>query len=180
MSYKLPSRRGRKKGVKNKPKVQKISQNPVCTEKAFEGLLGSENDDCLEFAKAMPTNKNKVKFESDDKRAINERLSVVEVMLKKYPYLKKDKNEILNMVLDKKSGIMNDYILEKIFIGDKHYYIDPTGNLIDNDIKLVGMVVTDKNNITNIHVFSDIENINKQISEWNKFAHNTFDKFLHK
>ena len=85
-----------------------------------------------------------------------ERLVAIEKILTMYPFLKKDRNMIINSILDKKEKLPDTYVLEKIPIKKKIYYLDPTGNIIDGNVKLVGFFVKNKNTVNSI-MFTDIE-----------------------
>lgn len=90
---------------------------------------------------------------------INERLMTVDKILEIYPLLIKDKEKIINHVLDKKKEIVKQFILERITVNKKHYYIDNSGNIFDENVTLVG---TKSNNTKINYMFDDtLKIINK-------------------
>jgi hypothetical protein len=70
------------------------------------------------------------------------KLSVVDKIFKKYPHLKKDKQNFIQEVLEekipKKIQQPIEYILDKIILENKVYYRDSYNNILDQDTKLVG------------------------------------------
>lgn len=70
------------------------------------------------------------------------KLSVVDKIFKKYPHLKKDKQNFIQEVLEekipKKFQQPIEYVLDKIILEDKVYYRDSYNNILDQDTKLVG------------------------------------------
>lgn len=74
---------------------------------------------------------------------INERIIVVDMMLKLYPQLEKDRKVIIDKVLCTAEEKIELYVLEKITIGNKSFYKDSSGYIVDTDINVVGMCVRD-------------------------------------
>jgi hypothetical protein len=71
-------------------------------------------------------------------KAIEIKLGTIEKIIECFPQLKKDKQVLINYVLGKSTPKPNDYVLDKVVIGNKVYYRDPCGLLMDANTKLVG------------------------------------------
>jgi hypothetical protein len=69
---------------------------------------------------------------------IKEKIIIVDKIVELYPNLKRDKQYILDYVLDNKLFQKKSDVLEKLNIKNKNIYMDSSGNLIDKNIKLVG------------------------------------------
>jgi hypothetical protein len=70
---------------------------------------------------------------------IQEKLKVIDKILDMYPLLKRDRLHIVDNILEKKRKKTVDYILEKFTHNDKSYYRDSIGNIIDENVNLVGI-----------------------------------------
>ena len=88
---------------------------------------------------------------------MDDRLKVINVILDMYPDLKKDKNDIINVVYGKLSK-PNKQIFTKIKLDDKELYIDTTGLVLDQNLNFKGLII---NNIR--YLFDD----NTDLTEYN-------------
>jgi len=80
---------------------------------------------------------------------MDDRLKVINVILDMYPELKKDKNDIINVVYGKLSK-PNKQIFTKIRLDNKELYIDTTGLVLDENLNFKGLII---NNIR--YLFDD-------------------------
>lgn len=129
----------------------------------------------------MPKNKadnpkQKVKvikqLESDDQtennillkknNVVRERLIAVNKIFEMYPNLKKDKNMIINNVLDKKEKKIEETILEKVKYSDIDFLRDQTGCLLDFNAKLIGIYIENQKEYK-YFLFEDTQKIIKSI-----------------
>jgi hypothetical protein len=72
---------------------------------------------------------------------INERIIVVNIMLKLYPNLEKDRKFILDKVLCIAEPKVELYVLEKIKVGETICYKDTQGYIIDTNINVIGISI---------------------------------------
>jgi len=104
----------------------------------------------------------------DDKQLktdiIDEKVQVINIILDLYPSLKKDRQNIINIVFGKLNK-PNKYIFTKILLDNNTYYIDSFGMLMNDSLDFKGIV---NNNI--IYLCKDITK--------NKF--DKFNKYLKK
>ena len=96
-----------------------------------------------------------IKNNNDDK------LQVINIILELYPTLKKDRQNIINVVFGKLNKPIK-YILTKIMINNYVYYIDTYGLLFDNTITFKGIM---KNN----ELFLLNDNYDIELEEYNKY-----------
>lgn len=87
---------------------------------------------------------------------IQERIIAVDIVLKLYPQLEKDRKHIIDKILYTTEQKIELYVLEKITIGQFSFYKDANGYLIDSDINVVGVTVTE--NDTDKYVLFDSMN----------------------
>jgi hypothetical protein len=80
---------------------------------------------------------------------MDDRLKVINVIIDMYPELKKDKNDIINVVYGKLSK-PNKQIFTKIKIDNQELYIDNTGLVLDENLVFKGLII---NNIR--YLFDD-------------------------
>lgn len=71
----------------------------------------------------------------------DEKLKVIDIIIEMYPELKKNKDEIINNVLNRH---IKQYILTKYVINNNIYYIDPYGMIIDKDVNFKGCFYDNK------------------------------------
>ena len=93
---------------------------------------------------------------------LNERIAVIDMMLKLYPQLEKDRQYILERILYNAQPKIELYVFDKITIGNKtDYYKDSHGFILDADVNVVGICVQE-NNISKYLIFekkiNDIKN----------------------
>lgn len=74
---------------------------------------------------------------------INERLIVVDMFLKLYPQLEKDRKHIIEKMLCTAEQKIELYVLEKIIINGIIFYKDTQGYIIDTNINVVGVCLKD-------------------------------------
>lgn len=98
--------------------------------KSDNSVQSNNEFDLSNMMQLNPTDKNAV---------IRERLFTIEKIIEMYPNLKKDKDYIIDNIMNKKEEKPNTYILEKIIINKNAYYKDPYGFIIDSDTKMVGL-----------------------------------------
>jgi hypothetical protein len=90
---------------------------------------------------------------------INERIIVIDMMLKLYPQLEKDRKHILEKVLCTAEQKIELYVLDKIKIDDtRSFYKDSQGYIIDENINVVGLCIKEDNRDKYI-VFSDVKKL---------------------
>ena len=85
--------------------------------------------------KDAPEIKTELSQKNDDLKI---KLKTIEQILDMYPHLKKDRNAIVNNVLGKKEAKDDDYVLHMVMIGDKKYWRDPFGYILNDELKVVG------------------------------------------
>lgn len=74
---------------------------------------------------------------------LNERLVVIDMMLKLYPQFEKDRKQIIEQILCNPQQETESYVLDKINLNNKIYYKDRKGCLIDQNLNVTGMFVVD-------------------------------------
>lgn len=149
-----------KEQIKKKKEPRKKS-NSICRgSNELEKPKGNEEYDLTNQQKHI-IQKNSI---------IKERLLAVDKILELYPNLKKDKRSIINNVLGKQELQKKTYVIEKINVKNKSIYKDSFGNLIDENVNLVGFwtesVDTDnkEKKIPIYHFFNEIKKIKTKIS----------------
>jgi hypothetical protein len=70
---------------------------------------------------------------------INERLKTLNIIFNMYPSLRKDKDNIINNILEKKENKYEAYVVEKIDGLSFNAYIDEYCNIIDSNLNLIGI-----------------------------------------
>jgi hypothetical protein len=116
----------------------------------------NENDDNKIFMQQLnESDKNIIEKNS----ILKEKLKVVDQILDMYPLLKKDRLHIVDNILDKKIKKTNEYVLDKFIHNNKSYYRDTLGNIIDENVNLVG-VYTFISNVYSYYFFTEIKKIN--------------------
>jgi hypothetical protein len=68
-----------------------------------------------------------------------DKLKIIDTIIEHYPILKKERNNIINIVFEKIED-KNKYIFDKITVGDKHYYKDRYNILFDSNLNIVGII----------------------------------------
>lgn len=71
----------------------------------------------------------------------DEKLKVIDIIIEMYPELKKNKDEIINNVLNRH---IKQYVLTKYVFNNNIYYIDPYGMIIDKDVNFKGCFYDNK------------------------------------
>jgi len=85
---------------------------------------------------------------------INERLKTLNIIFNMYPSLRKDKDTIINTILEKKENKYEAYIVEKIDGLPFNAYVDEYCNIIDSDLNLIGITSKSKDKH---YFFNDIK-----------------------
>lgn len=89
----------------------------------------------------------------DDKQLkpdiIDEKIQVINIILDLYPSLKKDRQNIINVVFGRLNK-PNKYVFTKILLNNHTYYIDNFGMLLDESLNFKGIA---NNNI--IYFYED-------------------------
>lgn len=89
--------------------------------------------------------------------AVNDVLRIIDKFLELYPQHRKDRSNIIDYILDKPVKKPASYILEKVqFNGKPAYYRDPYGNLVNENVELVGLSVKTKTEYC-YFLFDDLE-----------------------
>lgn len=93
---------------------------------------------------------------------LKEKLAIVNKFYKKYPHLKKDKTDFVKEIFYKKEKKVkkpvqkiidfNEYVVEKMTIGEKTFYRDKYNNLMDDNLKMTGFCKK-KENIYECYLF---------------------------
>lgn len=91
---------------------------------------------------------------------INERIIVIDMMLKLYPQLEKDRKHIIEKVLCTAEQKIELYVLEKIKIGELVFYKDAQGYIIDSNISVVGICIQEDNRDKYV-VFDNIKKLDE-------------------
>jgi len=99
--------------------------------------------------------------------SIKDKLMTIDKIIEMYPNLKKDRDTIVNNVFGKKEQKVDTFVLEKVSFKDVSFYRDPDGNLIDVNMKLIGMYVETETDYI-YYLFDDVINANKKIMAFSK------------
>lgn len=127
---KHPKKKKKQLEEEENEKIKKISErmNDILSNNyqniTESAMIGSESEMDKMFRKNM---------------IINERIIVVDIMLKLYPQLEKERKHILEKVLCTNEQKVELYVLEKIKIGEIDCYKDSEGYIIDSDINVIGV-----------------------------------------
>ena len=121
-------------------------------------------------------NRNKIQKEKDEcnkekitrDRECDEKVKIIEIILDMYPELKKDKNDIINVVFGKMSK-PNKYVFTKILHNNEELYVDIDGLLLSKTVEFKGIVINNK-----FYMVSDIEKDNDNVDI------NMYDKIMYK
>jgi hypothetical protein len=117
--------------------------------------LNLSSDEKIYMQKLNDSDKNIIKKNN----IIQERLRAVDKILDMYPFLKKDRTQIVDTILDNKCTKVNNYVLEKFIHNNLPYYRDPIGNIINENVVLVGVYLTNdssNSNLYNYYFFDEI------------------------
>ena len=104
---------------------------------------------------------------------IDEKIKVIDIILDMYPDLKKDKNDIINVVFGKMSK-PNKYVFTKIIHNNEELYVDLDGLLLSKIVEFKGFVINNK-----FYMVSDINKDNDvidmiDINKFNKIMYNNY------
>jgi hypothetical protein len=68
-----------------------------------------------------------------------DKVKIVDTIIEYYPELKKERSNIINIILEKTERL-DRFILDKVIINNKTYYRDKDNILVDVNLQIVGMV----------------------------------------
>ncbi len=68
-----------------------------------------------------------------------DKIKIVDTIIEYYPELKKERSNIINIILEKTERL-DRFILDKVIINNKTYYRDKDNILVDVNLQIVGMV----------------------------------------
>jgi hypothetical protein len=74
-----------------------------------------------------------------------DKIRIVDIIIEHYPELKKERNHIINVILEKIEK-PDRYILERVDLNKKVYYKDNDNILIDENLNICGICVDLGNN----------------------------------
>lgn len=95
-----------------------------------------------------------------DDNSNEEKIEIIDKILKMFPEMKNQRNIILSEILTPKPVIDDRYILEKIIINGNTYYKDKYRNILDPNVNLVGMWDFDTGDFR-YHIFAEeVYNVN--------------------
>lgn len=151
---------------------KKRSRKKPIVEQIIEPISPQVSDPPEEF---QLTEKQKLMIQRNV--LIRERLATIDKILELFPNLKKDKLMIVDNVLGKKPEIKKDYILEKINLKGKNFYKDMDGNIINENVDLVGFHIIIDNN-PKFMFFNDIKKIKISMTRYKKKIDSHADKFI--
>jgi hypothetical protein len=83
---------------------------------------------------------------------MDDKIKIIDIIIDMYPELKKDKNDIINVVFGKLSK-PNKYVFTKIMYNNEELYVDVDGLLLTKNIDFRGFVINNK-----FYLVSDIDN----------------------
>lgn len=145
---------------RNYNKKNKINENDDSVIDDFFNMIDVQSDANKKkrIYKKKPTSdknssQNDVELNENEKNIIKknniiqEKLAAVNKILEMYPFLKKDRVQIVDAILDKKDKKPTSYILERFSYKNKYFYKDPIGNIINSDVDLVGIYLSNGNMI---------------------------------
>lgn len=151
----------------NKPKKQHIKKKLLQETCDSETIIKNNKqltkiDSQQEFDEKNKTIINKNNELTQKNNEVTQRLIAVEKILEFLPFLKKDRNQIIDVVLDKKIGKSNEKVLEKINYKGKFYYKDKNGNIINDKLDIVGLFSLEKNSIS-YYFFDEFQKIKQKL-----------------
>lgn len=74
-----------------------------------------------------------------------DKIKIIDTIIEFYPELKKDRNHLINLILDKIER-PDKYILDRIEVNKLVYYKDNDNIIIDEDLNICGVCVSLGNN----------------------------------
>ena len=116
----------------------------------------------------MQRNKKDTIIIDINNKDMDDKIKVIDIIIDLYPELKKDKNDIINVVFGKLSK-PNKYIFTKIMHNNEELYVDVDGLLLTKNVDFKGFVVNNK-----FYLISDIEKNDDliNINELDKIMYN--------
>lgn len=94
-----------------------------------------------------------------------QRLIAIDKILELYPQLKKDKKQIMDVVLDKKINRMNEHVLEKLVFKGKNFYKDESGSIINEKLEVVGLYTIDDSVHQSYYFFDELKKFKARIEK---------------
>jgi hypothetical protein len=76
-----------------------------------------------------------------------DKIKIIDTIIEHYPELKKDRSNIINIILEKTERL-DRLILDKVIINNKNYYRDKDNILVDINLQIVGVVQVLSDNST--------------------------------
>lgn len=73
-----------------------------------------------------------------------DKIKIVDTIIENYPELKKERNHIINIILEKIER-PDQFILERILINNNIYYKDKDNIIIDIDMNICGLCINNHN-----------------------------------
>lgn len=93
---------------------------------------------------------NKVELSDNDK------LDIIDKIIKILPEIKKKRTYIINQIITVKNSALDEYVLEKVNINGKSYYRDKYKCILDANAELVGVWEWDySQNKFHYYIFND-------------------------
>ena len=74
-----------------------------------------------------------------------DKIKIIDTIIEFYPELKKDRNHLINLILDKIER-PDKYILDRIEVNKQVYYKDNDNIIIDEDLNICGVCINLGNN----------------------------------
>ena len=68
-----------------------------------------------------------------------DKIKIVDTIIEKYPNLKKERENIINLICQKEDN-KDKYIFDRIIINNKIYYRDKDNILVDSDLNIMGII----------------------------------------
>ena len=90
----------------------------------------------------------------------DEKVKVIDIIIDMYPELKKDRNDIINIVFGKLSK-PNKYIFTKILLNNIEVYFDPDGLILTKNLTFMGFIINNKYYLLDDNTYDNIIDINK-------------------
>ena len=150
--------------VTGKPKRKYVRKNKSVFKKNKNTKNISKNAELDEIIKSQLASTKDVKNIMMNNKIIREKIETVERIFELYPNLKKNKKTIINYVLDKKQSEQEEHILEMINFNNRDIYIDKFGNIINDQLKLIGFYIIDQQTHKNKYlIFDDIKKLTSKI-----------------
>lgn len=113
--------------------------------KKTELVFGNKTKKIDKFKKKYVKKEKKEKVKKLTKKTLrnidieNIKIQTIDKIIEMFPRLRKQKSDILLVVLNNKEIKYDQYVLEKKILDGKPIYLDPYGNILDENIKIIGV-----------------------------------------